>query len=99
MIFMLQVERYRMKLGIYGAYDMRCAAQRLTTDVDEFLNEEHPLHAWVETRAEGEIPEFHPDDRLVQACAEDVELEEHVPRYASIPERSQRPELRRSTTV
>ncbi|MQL77606.1 hypothetical protein Taro_010029, partial [Colocasia esculenta] len=25
-----RVERYRMKLGIYGGYDMRCAAQRLT---------------------------------------------------------------------
>ncbi|MQL96555.1 hypothetical protein Taro_029227 [Colocasia esculenta] len=24
------VKRYRMKLGIYGAYDMRCAVQRLT---------------------------------------------------------------------
>ncbi|MQL92035.1 hypothetical protein Taro_024650 [Colocasia esculenta] len=96
---MAEVERYRMKLEIYGAYDMRCAAQRLTPDVDELLNEEHPLHAWVETRAKGEIPEFHPDDRLVQACAEDVEFEEHVPGYASIPERGQRPELRRSATV
>ncbi|MQL88648.1 hypothetical protein Taro_021204 [Colocasia esculenta] len=47
-------------------------------DVDELLNEEHPLHAWVETRAEGEIPDFHPDDRLVQACEEDVLLEEHL---------------------
>ncbi|MQM23893.1 hypothetical protein Taro_056963 [Colocasia esculenta] len=37
-------------------------------DVDELLNEEHPLHAWVETRAEGELADFHPDDRLVQAC-------------------------------
>ncbi|MQL75964.1 hypothetical protein Taro_008337, partial [Colocasia esculenta] len=27
---MAEVERYRMKLGIYRAYDMRCAAQRLT---------------------------------------------------------------------
>ncbi|MQL86980.1 hypothetical protein Taro_019515, partial [Colocasia esculenta] len=27
---MTEVERYRMKLGIYGGYDMRCAAQRLT---------------------------------------------------------------------
>ncbi|MQL77013.1 hypothetical protein Taro_009410, partial [Colocasia esculenta] len=27
---MAEVERYRMKLGIYGGYDMRCAAQRLT---------------------------------------------------------------------
>ncbi|MQL79749.1 hypothetical protein Taro_012174, partial [Colocasia esculenta] len=27
---MAEVERYRMKLGIYGEYDMRCAAQRLT---------------------------------------------------------------------
>ncbi|MQL72124.1 hypothetical protein Taro_004463 [Colocasia esculenta] len=68
-------------------------------DVDELLNEEHPLHVWVETRAEGEIPEFHPDDRLVQACAEDVELEEHVSGYAFVPERGQRPELRRSATV
>ncbi|MQL83211.1 hypothetical protein Taro_015695 [Colocasia esculenta] len=25
-----RVERYKMKLGIYGGYDMRCAAQRLT---------------------------------------------------------------------
>ncbi|MQL84319.1 hypothetical protein Taro_016834 [Colocasia esculenta] len=41
-------------------------------DVDELLNEEHPLHAWVETRAKGDIPDFHPDDRLVQACEEDV---------------------------
>ncbi|MQL82871.1 hypothetical protein Taro_015344 [Colocasia esculenta] len=66
---MTEVERYRMKLVIYGGYDMRCAAQRLTPvpeiDVDELLNEEHSLHAWVETRAEGEIPDFHPDDRLV----------------------------------
>ncbi|MQM05234.1 hypothetical protein Taro_038041 [Colocasia esculenta] len=34
-------------------------------DVDELLNEEHPLHAWVETRVEGELADFHPDDRLV----------------------------------
>ncbi|MQL92335.1 hypothetical protein Taro_024952 [Colocasia esculenta] len=27
---MAEVERYRMKLGIYGEYDMRCAVQRLT---------------------------------------------------------------------
>ncbi|MQL85012.1 hypothetical protein Taro_017526 [Colocasia esculenta] len=27
---MAEVERYRMKLEIYGAYDMRCAAQKLT---------------------------------------------------------------------
>ncbi|MQL99787.1 hypothetical protein Taro_032513 [Colocasia esculenta] len=27
---MIEVERYMMKLGIYGGYDMRCAAQRLT---------------------------------------------------------------------
>ncbi|MQL99106.1 hypothetical protein Taro_031824 [Colocasia esculenta] len=50
----------------------------LEIDVDELLNEEHPLHAWVEMRAEGEIPELHPDDRLVRAYVEDVELEEHV---------------------
>ncbi|MQM23379.1 hypothetical protein Taro_056443 [Colocasia esculenta] len=25
-----EVQRYRMKLVIYGGYDMRCAAQRLT---------------------------------------------------------------------
>ncbi|MQL80062.1 hypothetical protein Taro_012512 [Colocasia esculenta] len=77
---MAEVERYRMKIGIYRGYDMRCAAQRLTPgpqlvgrpfaevvpeiDVDELLNEEHPLHAWVETRAEREIPELHLDDRL-----------------------------------
>ncbi|MQM09528.1 hypothetical protein Taro_042403 [Colocasia esculenta] len=94
---MAEVERYKMKLGIYRGYDMRCAAQRLTPvpeiDVNELLNEEHPLHAWVETRAEGDIPDFHPDDRLVQACKEDVLLEEHV------PERGERPELRRSVTV
>ncbi|MQL83125.1 hypothetical protein Taro_015611 [Colocasia esculenta] len=29
---MADVERYRMKLGIYGGYDMRCATQRLTPD-------------------------------------------------------------------
>ncbi|MQL73400.1 hypothetical protein Taro_005760 [Colocasia esculenta] len=29
---MAEVERYRMKLGIYGGYDMRCAAQRFTPD-------------------------------------------------------------------
>ncbi|MQL79747.1 hypothetical protein Taro_012176 [Colocasia esculenta] len=57
------------------------------------------LDAMAETRAEGVIPEFHPDDRLVQACASDVELEEHVPGYAFVPERGQRPELRRSATV
>ncbi|MQL91518.1 hypothetical protein Taro_024128 [Colocasia esculenta] len=91
-----EVERYKMKLGIYGGYDMRCAAQRLTPDVDELLNEEHPLHAWVEIRAEGDIRhilDFHPDDRLVQACEEDVLLEEHV------LERGERSELRRSATV
>ncbi|MQM05087.1 hypothetical protein Taro_037889 [Colocasia esculenta] len=27
---MTEVERYRIKLGIYGGYDMRCATQRLT---------------------------------------------------------------------
>ncbi|MQM05729.1 hypothetical protein Taro_038544, partial [Colocasia esculenta] len=27
---MTKVERYRMKLGIYGGYDMRCASQRHT---------------------------------------------------------------------
>ncbi|MQL79753.1 hypothetical protein Taro_012170 [Colocasia esculenta] len=27
---MAEVERYRMKLGIYEGYDMRCVAQRLT---------------------------------------------------------------------
>ncbi|MQL96223.1 hypothetical protein Taro_028897 [Colocasia esculenta] len=27
---MAEVERHMMKLGIYGAYDMRCAVQRLT---------------------------------------------------------------------
>ncbi|MQL81734.1 hypothetical protein Taro_014202 [Colocasia esculenta] len=27
---MAEVKRYRMKLGIYGAYDMRCAVERLT---------------------------------------------------------------------
>ncbi|MQL69021.1 hypothetical protein Taro_001294 [Colocasia esculenta] len=27
---MVEVERYKMKLGIYGGYDMRCAVQRLT---------------------------------------------------------------------
>ncbi|MQL82835.1 hypothetical protein Taro_015316 [Colocasia esculenta] len=32
---MAEVERYRMKLGIYGAYDMRCTVQRLT-----------PSHGW-----------------------------------------------------
>ncbi|MQM00602.1 hypothetical protein Taro_033339, partial [Colocasia esculenta] len=82
---MAEVERYRMKLGVYGGYDMRCVAQRLTPG--------HPLHAWVETRAEGEILDFHPDDRLVQICEEDVLLEEHV------SERGERPELRRSTIV
>ncbi|MQM00157.1 hypothetical protein Taro_032894 [Colocasia esculenta] len=87
------VERYRIKLGIYGGYDMRCAAQRLTPGVDELLNEEHPLHAWVETRAEEEIPELHPDDRLVQACAEDVELEEHDTKLSL-----SQPEFRRSTS-
>ncbi|MQL90864.1 hypothetical protein Taro_023462 [Colocasia esculenta] len=73
---MAEVERYKMKVGIYGGYDMTYAAQRLTPagrpfeevvpeiDVDELLNEEHPLHAWVETRAEGDIPDFHPDDSL-----------------------------------
>ncbi|MQL68425.1 hypothetical protein Taro_000700 [Colocasia esculenta] len=35
---MAEVERYRMKLGTYGGYDMRCAAQRLTPGY---------LHAWV----------------------------------------------------
>ncbi|MQM22104.1 hypothetical protein Taro_055153 [Colocasia esculenta] len=92
---MAEVERYKLKLGIYGGYEITYAAQRLTPDVDELLNEEHPLHAWVETRAEGDILNFHPDDRLVQACEEDVllELEEHV------PERGERPELRRSATV
>ncbi|MQL79748.1 hypothetical protein Taro_012175 [Colocasia esculenta] len=68
-------------------------------DVDELLNEEHPLHAYVEMRAEEEIPDLDPDDRPVQECAEDVELEEHVPRYASVPKRGQRPELRRTATV
>ncbi|MQL82792.1 hypothetical protein Taro_015279 [Colocasia esculenta] len=94
---MAEVERYKMKVGIYRGYDMTYAAQRPTPvpeiDVDELLNEEHPLHAWVETRAEGDIPDFHPDDRLVQTCEEDVLLEEHV------PERGERPELRRSSTV
>ncbi|MQM14731.1 hypothetical protein Taro_047665 [Colocasia esculenta] len=28
---MAEVERYKMKLGIYGGYDMRSAAQRLKT--------------------------------------------------------------------
>ncbi|MQM06159.1 hypothetical protein Taro_038980 [Colocasia esculenta] len=79
------VERYKLKLGIYGGYEMTYAAQRLSP--------EHPLHAWVETRAEGDILDFHPDDHLVQACEEDVLLEEHV------PERGERPELRRSATV
>ncbi|MQL92853.1 hypothetical protein Taro_025479 [Colocasia esculenta] len=100
-----EVERYKMKVGIYGGYDMTYAAQRLSPagrpfeevvpeiDVDELLNEEHPLHAWVETRAEGELADFHPEDRLVQACEGDVLLEEHV------PERAERPELRRSSTV
>ncbi|MQL69110.1 hypothetical protein Taro_001427 [Colocasia esculenta] len=90
---MAEVERYKLKLGIYGGYEMTYVAQRFTPDVDELLNEEHPLHAWVETRAEGDIPDFHPDDRLVQACEEDALLEEHV------PERGERPELRRSATV
>ncbi|MQM23362.1 hypothetical protein Taro_056427, partial [Colocasia esculenta] len=79
-----EVERYKMKVGIYGGYDMTYAAQRLSPagrpfeevvpeiDVDDLLNEEHPLHAWVETRAEGELADFHPDDRLVQACEGDV---------------------------
>ncbi|MQL90581.1 hypothetical protein Taro_023174 [Colocasia esculenta] len=89
---MTEVERYKLKLGIYGGYEMTYAAQRLSPgyftwlvlagrpfeevvpeiDVDKLLNEEHPLHVWVETRAEGDIPDFHPDDRLVQACEEDV---------------------------
>ncbi|MQL74551.1 hypothetical protein Taro_006929 [Colocasia esculenta] len=84
---MAKVERYKMKLEIYGGYDMTYAAQRLTLagrpfeevvpkiDVDELLNEEHPLHAWVETRAEGDIPDFHPDDRLVQ----DMRIIQHHP--------------------
>ncbi|MQM17625.1 hypothetical protein Taro_050597, partial [Colocasia esculenta] len=74
---MAEVERYKMKLGIYGGYDMTYAAQRLSLvgrpfeevvleiDVNELLNEEHPLHAWVETRAEGDILDFLLDDRLV----------------------------------
>ncbi|MQL92241.1 hypothetical protein Taro_024864 [Colocasia esculenta] len=53
------------------------------------MNERLDAVTEVETRVEGEIPEFHPDDRLVQACAEDVELEEHVPEYASVPESGQ----------
>ncbi|MQL71231.1 hypothetical protein Taro_003549 [Colocasia esculenta] len=81
---MAKVERYKLKLGIYGGYEMTYAAQRLSPtgrpfeevvpeiDVDELLNEEHSLHVWVETRAEGDTPDFHPDDRLVQACEEDV---------------------------
>ncbi|MQM12489.1 hypothetical protein Taro_045409 [Colocasia esculenta] len=32
---MAEVERYRMKLGIYGGYNMRCAAQRLTLGLQE----------------------------------------------------------------
>ncbi|MQL87826.1 hypothetical protein Taro_020374 [Colocasia esculenta] len=83
---MAEVERYKMKVGIYGGYDMTYAAQRLTPagrpfeevvpeiDVDELLNEEHPLHAWVETRAEGDIPDFHPDDRLVLEPREVMDL-------------------------
>ncbi|MQM12036.1 hypothetical protein Taro_044948 [Colocasia esculenta] len=31
-------------------------------DVDELLDEEHPLNAWVETRQERDVPEFDPRD-------------------------------------
>ena len=31
-------------------------------DVDELLDEEHPLNAWVETRQESDVPEFDPRD-------------------------------------
>ncbi|MQL95235.1 hypothetical protein Taro_027897 [Colocasia esculenta] len=31
-------------------------------DVDELLDEEHPLNAWVETRQERDVPEFDPHD-------------------------------------
>ncbi|MQM03401.1 hypothetical protein Taro_036178, partial [Colocasia esculenta] len=84
------IKQPRIKHALKG---VKATAKGAIKDVDELLNEEHPLHAWVETRAEGHIPDFHPDDRLVQACEEDVLLEEHV------PERGERPELRRSSTV
>ncbi|MQM23090.1 hypothetical protein Taro_056151 [Colocasia esculenta] len=35
---MAEVERYTMKLGIYGGYDMRCAAQRLTPGYFTYLD-------------------------------------------------------------
>ncbi|MQL95466.1 hypothetical protein Taro_028132 [Colocasia esculenta] len=57
--------------------------------IEEDIDDETPEPS-DNTRVEGEIPEFHPDDRLVQACAKDVEFEEHVPGYVSVPERGQR---------
>ncbi|MQL92786.1 hypothetical protein Taro_025418 [Colocasia esculenta] len=68
---MMEMDRFKLKLDIYRDYDLREAVNRMSPereatsppiDVDELLDEEHPLNAWVETRQERDVPEFDPRD-------------------------------------
>jgi hypothetical protein len=66
-------------------------------DIDELLNEEHPLNAWVEGRSDRDVPEFDPRDRTwaegeldgVEARDPDlrISLPETSQHVATLPER------------
>ncbi|MQM00361.1 hypothetical protein Taro_033092 [Colocasia esculenta] len=81
------------KDNVHNDGEVMRGTMNVITRLAKTMNERLDAMAEVETRAKGEIPDLHPDDRLVQACEEDVLLEEHV------LERGERLELRRSATI
>ncbi|MQL91445.1 hypothetical protein Taro_024055 [Colocasia esculenta] len=113
---MMEMDRFKLKLDIYRDYDLREAVNRMSPereavspliDVDELLDEEHPLNAWVETRQERDVPEFDPHDcSWAEGELDGVEArvaELRRPRHSAIlPETSRvpttQPALRRAAT-
>ncbi|MQL94711.1 hypothetical protein Taro_027370 [Colocasia esculenta] len=65
------MNRFKLKLNIYRDYGLKETVNKMSpereavsppTDVDELLDEEHRLNAWVEIRQERDVPEFNPHD-------------------------------------
>ena len=67
----LRIRNIRQKQKLASQRYMRTAGQGMhqeerdpagQIDVDELLEDEHPLHSWVETKVELDVPLFDPED-------------------------------------
>ncbi|MQL74014.1 hypothetical protein Taro_006373 [Colocasia esculenta] len=77
-----QMHDYRHQLYHFGTSTAQKTAQILSPDMEEVFDEEHPLHAWVNTTTSVE-PEFDPNDRAwAEGELDDVLL---LPKFETPP--------------